>query len=248
MEELNLDRTDLSWLEESTILVAPVGSYAYGTNIETSDRDYKGICIPPISYYLGLNSFNEYNKVGGKNFKNTSEDIDVIITHISKFVKDAMNGVPNNIEMLFIEPEKYLKITPIGQELIDNRHLFLTKQIKNKFGGFAYSQIQKLKHTNRKELIGEHGYDTKNLMHSMRLLLGAIQILETHDFTTYSPHREFLKDCRLGKYSFKEAVEMVESYDSQLQTALEKSTLPKKPNYKAINKLLINLNKKGLDL
>lgn len=253
MVKLNLDQSNLKWLEERTIILAPTGSYAYGTNTEESDKDFKGVCIPPIDYYLGLESFNEYNNSGGKNFKNTKDDVDVNIIHINKFVKDAMQGVPNNIEILFVRREDYLKITSLGQKLIDNRHLFLSKQIKNKFGGYAYSQIQKLKNkksngTGRQDLIDKHGYDTKFFMHSVRLLTSAIEILETGDFSTYRPNRQFLLDCRNGKYSFEEALEIVEYYDNKLKVAIEKSELPSKPNYKKINQLLIEINKEGLSL
>jgi predicted nucleotidyltransferase len=253
VSKLNLEKSNLKWLEERTIILAPTGSYAYGTNTETSDRDYKGVCIPPIQYYLGLDSFNEYNKSGGKNFRNTKDDLDVTIIHINKFVKDALQGVPNNIEILFLRQQDYLKVTPLGQKLIDNRHLFLSKHIKIKFGGYAYSQIQKLKakknnDTGRQDLVDKHGYDTKFFMHSIRLLTSAIEILETGDFRTFRPNRQLLLDCRNGKYTLEEALEMVEAYDNQLKVALEKSKLPKNPDYQKINDLLMDINKKALSL
>ena len=37
------DKTE--WLDERTILMAPTGSFAYGTNVESSDRDYKGKAV-----------------------------------------------------------------------------------------------------------------------------------------------------------------------------------------------------------
>lgn len=251
MNNLNLKETNLSWLEDRTILLAPTGSYAYGTNTEESDRDYKGVCIPPIDYYLGLESFNEYNNSGGKNFKNTKDDIDINIIHINKFVKDAMQGVPNNIEILFVRKQDFLKITELGQVLIDNRHLFLSKQIQKKFGGYAHSQLMKLKQkksngTGRQDLIREYGYDTKFAMHSVRLLTSAIEILKTEDFSTYRPNRQLLLDIRNGKYTFDEVVEMIENYDNELKQELEISGLPKTPDYKAINEMLININKNAL--
>lgn len=253
MTELKLDQSNIEWLEERTIILSPSGSYAYGTNTDTSDKDFKGVCIPPIEYYLGLESFNEYNTSGGKNFRNTKDDVDVNILHINKFVKEAMQGVPNNIEILFVRQEDYIKVTPLGQLLIDNRHLFLSKHIQKKFGGYAYSQIQKLKNkqsngTGRQDLIEEFGYDTKFFMHSIRLLTSAIEILETGDFSTYRTNRELLLDCRNGKYSFNEALEMIGMYDDQLKIALEKSILPKTPDYRRINELLIEINRQGLEL
>jgi hypothetical protein len=228
MHEVNLKESNLKWLEERTIILAPTGSYAYGTNTENSDKDYKGVCIPPIEYYLGLDSFNEYNNSGGKNFRNTKDDVDVTILHINKFVKDAMQGVPNNIELL-------------------------SKHMEKKFSGYAYSQIQKLKnkkinHTGRQDLVQPFGYDTKFFMHSIRLLTSAIEILETGDFRTYRPNRQLLLDCRNNKYTFEEALNMVEMYQNQLQIALEKSGLPKTPDYQKINQLLMEINKKGLKL
>ena len=241
----------LEWLEDRTILLAPTGSYAYGTNTEDSDRDYKGVCVPPIEYYLGLETLNEYNNSGGKNFKNTKDDVDVNIIHVNKFVKDAMQGVPNNIEILFVRQEDYLKVSPPGQKLIDNRHLFLSKLLQKRFGGYAFSQIQKLKNkkskgSGRQDLIEKFSYDVKFFGHAVRLLTSAIEILDTGDFSTYRPNRQLLLDCRKGKYTFDEALEMVEEYDEQLKASLEKSHLPKKPDYEKINQLLIEINKEGL--
>ncbi|MED1125159.1 DNA polymerase beta superfamily protein [Bacillus atrophaeus] len=250
MNTLNIN-SDLPWLDERTIILSPTGSYAYGTNTETSDRDYKGVCIPPVEYYLGLESFNEYNTSGGKNFKNTKDDVDINIIHINKFVKDAMSGVPDNIEILFVRPEDYLKVTSLGQKLIDNRHLFLSKLIQKRFGGYAYSQIQKLKTkasngTGRQYLISTYGYDTKFFMHSVRLLTSAIEILETGDYSTYRGNREMLLNCRNGRYTFTEAMEMIEEYDNQLKVAVEKSHLPKTPDYNKINQMLMEINRSGL--
>lgn len=243
----------IDWLEERTILLSVTGSHAYGTATENSDRDFKGICIPPPDYYLGLKSFNEYNTTGGKNFKNTKDDVDVSILHINKFVKDAMEGVPNNIELLCMREEDYLTLLPSGRMLIENRHLFFSKQLKKKFGGYAFSQIQKMKvrkdnGTGRQELVEEHGYDTKFFMHAVRLLTSAVEILTTGDFNTYRSNRQFLLDCRKGKFSFEEAIEIIETYDAQLQEAYEKSSLPKTPDYDKVNNLLMNINKDWLGI
>ncbi|MCY7542395.1 nucleotidyltransferase domain-containing protein [Bacillus safensis] len=244
--------SNINWLDERTIILAPTGSYAYGTNTAESDKDFKGICIPPKEYYLGLESFNEYNNSGGKNFKNSKDDVDINIIHINKFVKDAMEGVPNNIELLFVRDEDYLKVTNLGQKLIDNRHLFLTKNIQKKFGGYAHSQMQKLKNTHsngaaRKELVDAHGYDTKFFMHSIRLLTSAIEILKTGDFSTFRPNREFLIDCRSGKFSFEEALQMIENYDQELKDAVHASGIPERPDYETVNRLLIELNEEALE-
>ena len=147
---------------------------------------------------------------------------------------------------------QYIKITDLGQQLIDNRHLFLSKAIQKKFGGYAYSQIQKLRQRNairagRQDLIDLYGYDTKFFMHSVRLLTSAIEILETGDFSTYRPNRSFLIDCRNGKYTFGEAEDLIESLDNDLKQAAVHSVLPEKPDYNAINQLLVRINSAAIE-
>ena len=39
--------SQLPWLHQNTILLSAYGSHAYGTNVETSDWDMRGVCIPP---------------------------------------------------------------------------------------------------------------------------------------------------------------------------------------------------------
>lgn len=241
---IDIQHPKYPWLSERTILLGISGSFAYGTNIENSDRDYKGICIPPIDYYLGLQSFNEYNTAGGKNFKNTKDDIDITIMHLNKFVMDAMKGVPNNIELLFLREQDYLKLTKVGRLLMNHRHLFLTKEIEKKFRGYAYSQIQKFKKKYEENLNKEASiqYDTKLFMNTIRLLTSAIEILETGDFQTYRTNREELLACRTGKYHFNEALDLIEYYDAKLKQAFSQSRLPDKPDHDRINQLLIKLN------
>ncbi len=155
----------MKWLEQRTILLTKYGSHAYGTNTPQSDLDYKGVCIPPPEYYLGLKSINEYNTAGGKNFtKNVAGDIDVVVAHINKFVRDAMNGVPNNLDVLFCRDEDIIHIDEFGKELRSMRKEFLSKALKHKFCGYAKSQkhkiiIKKGNGSGRQELVDEFGYD-----------------------------------------------------------------------------------------
>lgn len=239
------------WIEERTILLTYAGSKAYGTFIEgESDIDYKGVCIPPEEYFLGLNSFNEFNTVGGKNFKNKAGDIDVTIIHINKFVKEAMLGIPNNIEILFVREEDIIKANRFGRELISHRHDFLSKHyIKQKYGNYAESQIKKMKKgigACRQDLVEKYGYDTKFFSHAVRLLTSAIEILKTGDFSTYRPNAKELIRCRNGAYSFDEAIRILDELEEELEAAYRVSKLPDVPDTEKINRWLIELNKKAL--
>jgi predicted nucleotidyltransferase len=252
MAQPNLKPEEFPWLEERTILLAETGSRAYGTSLDTSDVDIKGICIPPIEYYLGLTAFNEYDTTGGKNFKNKGkDDVDVSVFHINKFVSDALKGSMVNIELLYIEPSKYLKLTDLGRWLMAYRHLFLSKFLKKKLAGQALSHMNAVKdsfknRTGRQELVNAYGYDTKELMNALKSLTQGIEIMKTGSFTTFRPNHQFLLECRTGRYTYEQAVSIFEDLDRELVDAHKHSNLPEEVNRLRINDLLVAINKEVL--
>lgn len=247
---------NVKWLEDRTILFTKYGSHIYGTNTPESDTDYKGVCILPKEYILGLKSMNEYNKSGGKNFgeRNTKDDVDLVIVALNKFVSDAMSGIPNNLDMLFCRDEDVIYMDDFGKELRDIRKEFLSKRIFNKFSGYALSQKRKVEvkknhGTGRTELVEEFGYDCKFIYHSLRLLYSAIEILETHDYQPYRPEeqRKLLLEVRKGKYTLDEVFDMFDKLDKELKDLYETSTLRNEPDYNKINSWLIDINERALN-
>ncbi len=53
---------NINWLENSIIFECISGSHAYGLNTPESDTDYRGICIPPEDYFLGMYSFDQHEQ------------------------------------------------------------------------------------------------------------------------------------------------------------------------------------------
>lgn len=51
-----------------------------------------------------------------------------------------MQANPNVIEMLGNLPEHYLYVSNAGRMLLDNKKLFLSKQVVHSFGGYATAQ------------------------------------------------------------------------------------------------------------
>nr|WP_106784486.1 nucleotidyltransferase domain-containing protein [Lysinibacillus timonensis] len=229
-----------TWLHTQIILLGQVGSHAYGTATTNSDLDFKGVCIPPAEYFMGLQSFEGYDKMGGKNFKNQAGDIDVTIIHINKFVRDATAGVPNNLELLFLDQSDYLHVDQFGQELIGMREQFLSKRIMKKYGGYAKSQAQKLK---QRTLTGlPHGYDTKLYMHTVRLLEMAIEILNERTLTVKRHDAAHLLSLREGAHTRDEAFSHIADLEIRLNQAFEQSILPENPNIEVINNWLVDFN------
>lgn len=121
-------------LGKNIILLTFGGSYAYGTNTDTSDVDIRG---------CALNSKEEI--LTNKNFEQlVNEETDTTIYSFNKLISLLINCNPNTIEILGCKPEHYFYLSPIGKELIDNRHLFLSKKCIYSFGGYANQQLWRL--------------------------------------------------------------------------------------------------------
>lgn len=108
------------------------GSHAYGTNVEGSDIDIRGVAGSPE--ILGFNRFEQA----------IDNRTDTVIYAVNKFVGLLAQGNPNIIELLGNDPELYVNMTPEGQMLLDNRELFLTRRIAYSYGGFANDQLRRL--------------------------------------------------------------------------------------------------------
>lgn len=121
-------------LGNNIILLGLGGSYAYGTNIETSDLDVRGCALNSKSEILTNENFEQF----------VNEITDTTIYSFNKLITLLSNCNPNTIEILGLKPEHYLYISPIGQELLDNKKMFLSKKAINSFGGYAHSQLRRL--------------------------------------------------------------------------------------------------------
>ncbi|MCR5356216.1 MAG: nucleotidyltransferase domain-containing protein [Lachnospiraceae bacterium] len=110
------------------------GSYAYGTNNEGSDIDFRGATLQLPSDLLGLTVFEQYE----------DKETDTVIYGFNKLVRLLLECNPNTCEMLGLDEDQYLIKSKLGQELIDNSSLFLSKRAIKSFGGYADSQLRRL--------------------------------------------------------------------------------------------------------
>lgn len=121
-------------LGKRIILMGLGGSYAYGTNNENSDIDFRGITLNLPSDLLGLTEFEQYE----------DNNTDTVIYAFNKIVKLLLECNPNTIELLGLDDEQYLIKTSLGQELLNNKQLFLSKRAAKSFGGYAGAQLRRL--------------------------------------------------------------------------------------------------------
>lgn len=121
-------------LGKRIILMGLGGSYAYGTNNEDSDIDFRGITLNLPSDLLGLTEFDQY----------IDDHTDTVIYAFNKVVKLLLECNPNTIEMVGLDDDQYLIKTELGQELLDHVPLFLSKRVVKSFGGYAGAQLRRL--------------------------------------------------------------------------------------------------------
>ncbi len=132
----SLYRGNLAWLPARTILFCRHGSHAYGTNIATSDEDFRGVAIAPREYQLGaLHKFDQA----------VCNEPDLTIFEARKFVSLASQCNPNVIEILFVDDSDRLQVTPLGERILGMRELFVTKRVRHTFSGYAASQMSRIK-------------------------------------------------------------------------------------------------------
>ena len=134
------DRPEYAFLREhprlgSRIMLLGVsGSHGYGTNREGSDIDLRGVTMNMPSDLIGLTSFEQFE----------DRSTDTVIFSFRKAVSLFLNCNPNMIEILGLDEDQYMIISPAGRELLDNRHLFLTKRAAASFGHYADAQLRRL--------------------------------------------------------------------------------------------------------
>jgi uncharacterized protein len=127
---------DISWISDKTIYLVRHGSRAYGTDIESSDEDLRGVCIPIKQYYFGgLSKFEQAEM----------HEPDITIFGLGKFIRLASDSNPNAMEILFVDPADIIHINPLGEKLLANRELFLSKRVKHTMTGYAVAQLKRIK-------------------------------------------------------------------------------------------------------
>ena len=223
--------------EDCIILKFLAGSHSHGTATIDSDVDYRGIVIPPKSFFFGLDKFEQYE----------TKEPDAVYYNIQKFVRLAIAGNPTILEYLYAD--EYLIKTSYAERLINIRHSFLGKHCAKPFFGYAQQQLHRLstmpapngRTERRMALIEKFGYDTKYASHLVRILKMGIELLKEEVVKVKRPDATFLLDIKNGKYKLEEIKAMVEDLMQQFKQAEQTTQLPDCSNYNEINNVLIEI-------
>ncbi len=138
------------------------GSRAYGLDTESSDVDLVGFVVPPLE--IRDNIFQNFDEWANKPEINTkysylinpkNPKIETKVYSLKKFFKLAAECNPNIIEILWVDEDKILQLDGIGRKVLENRDIFLSKQAKFRFLGYAFAQFQKIERHRKWIIKGE---------------------------------------------------------------------------------------------
>ncbi|MBI5931237.1 MAG: nucleotidyltransferase domain-containing protein [Chloroflexi bacterium] len=213
-------------LKQCVIYQCVVGSRAYGLDEEGSDVDQRGIYLPPADLHWSLYGVPEQLE---------DEEKQQCYWELQKFLTLALKGNPNILECLYTPLVEMA--TPLAEELLAIRSIFLSKLIYQTYNGYVMSQFHKLEH----HLKNYGTIKWKHAMHLIRLLLsGIIALDEGYIPVRVEQYRDRLLSIRREEVSWDEVNEWRKQLHQQFDTAYEKTALPARPDYERANQYLIH--------
>lgn len=227
---LGLSGTDL--VRERTVYSAVVGSRAFGLDTESSDTDVRGTYQAPSRAFFSL--VKPPAHVEGPGPEQFSWELE-------RFCGLALKANPNLLEVL--HSPLVLQCTQVGEELLALRPAFLSRLAHTTYAGYVLSQHKKLQADLR-----QHGAPRwKHVMHLLRLLLAAEELLRTGVMPVHvGDHRERLLSVKRGELPWDE----VERWRSQLHAAIDdalpRSPLPETPDVATVNAWLLSVRERDL--
>lgn len=86
-----------------------------------------------------------------------------------------------------------------------------------------------------------HDYDAKNMMHTIRLLQVAFEIVRDGKLNVKRPNREELLAIKRGELKYESVLELAEDLMKQIEEETVKSKLSGQPDYKKMENILIDI-------
>jgi hypothetical protein len=135
------------------------------------------------------------------------------------------------------------KATPLAEELLAMRSIFLSRMVYQTYNGYVMSQFKKMQAD-----IRNHGQvKWKHVMHLVRLLLSGIGVLRDGFVpVNVDTHRDRLLAIRRGEIPWDEVENWRLRLHQEFNAAFETTKLPERPDYERANAFLINARRRAL--
>lgn len=230
------------------ILRALVGSTVHGTNVtDQGDRDEMAIAIEPRHYVLGLRHWEtSVTRTAPEGEKSGPGDLDLQTHSLRKYCRLTAKGNPTMLLPLFVPPSGVVEINPLGQELIERRQMFLSRQCGKSFVGYMRAQLARLsgesggRHGSRPDLVEKYGFDVKYAGHIIRLGYQGLELMTTGHMSLpmLEEHRADVLAVRTGQWTLERVLSRAGELERDLRDSVDTSPLPDGPDEDAINDFL----------
>jgi uncharacterized protein len=222
-------RTDLF---DRVIFHCVIGSRAYGLEDDESDTDHRGIFLPPAELDWSLYGVPEQLERA-----ETQEHY----WELQRFLVLALKANPNVLECLYSPIVE--KTTPLAEELLAMRSIFLSRLVYQTYNGYVMSQFKKMQTDIRNQ--GEVKW--KHVMHLIRLLISGIDVLRDGAVRVHvENHREELLAIKWGTVPWEQTEHWRLALHQQFDAALRSTKLPERPDYELANAFLIRARRAAL--
>jgi len=222
-------RTDLY---ERVIYRCVIGSQAYGLADVQSDVDRRGIYLPTADLHWSLYGVPEQLE---------NDETQEAYWELQKFLILALKANPNVLECLYTPLVE--KSTPLAEELLGMKSIFLSRLVYQTYNGYVMSQFKKMQAD-----IRNHGQvKWKHVMHLIRLLLSGIGVLRDGFVPVrVAGHRDELLAIRRGEVPWDDVDNWRLSLHKEFNAAFETTKLPERPDYERANAFLIRSRRRAL--
>ena len=141
----DFEKRDMSKLDKAVKIVdfSQFGSYIYGSNVPSSDLDYKGLMLPSkrdIILQRAPRTFTE--NTNNTNTKNSQNDVDYEVFALHYWFKLFIEGQTMCYDMLFTPKQYIIQDHPLWHEIVANKDKLLNSKI-SAFAGYCQSQAAK---------------------------------------------------------------------------------------------------------
>jgi predicted nucleotidyltransferase len=219
-------------LYERVIYRCVIGSRAYGLESDESDTDYRGIYLPPAELHWSL--FGVPDQI-------ECDETQEHYWELQRFLVLALKANPNVLECLYTPIVE--KTTPLADDLLQTRSIFLSRLVYQTFNGYVISQLKKM----QADIRNQGQVKWKHVMHLIRLLISGIGVLR-HGFVPVrvEQHRDELLAIKRGEMSWGDTEKWRVSLHAEFDRALGETKLPERPDYEAANDFLIRARRAAL--
>lgn len=219
-------------LYDRVIYRCVIGSRAYGLDDEGSDTDYRGVFLPPAELHWSLYGVPEQIEC-----YETQEHY----WELQRFLVLALKANPNVLECLYTPLVE--KTTPLGDELLAMRSVFLSRLVYQTYNGYVMSQFKKM----QSDIRNQGQVKLKHVMHLIRLLISGINVLRNGFVPVrVEEHREQLLAIKSGEMPWYDTEKWRLSLHAEFDQALSESKLPDRPDYDQANALLVKARRAAL--